>query len=204
MKKTLIVLILLLAVHAGAATTITGGSLGNDSQTADFIDNIDFTGGSAGFNTTTGGSFGNDKFTGDSIGNDTFTGGSLGNDSNTAGNIMLGGNGGLTPGSSNLNMGSSNAGVSKISFEGILNWVISIMNKLVYVIIALALVAFLYGILKLAFIDGTKPEAREQARKFMFWGIISLFVMVSTWGLVRVLQYTFFGNGNLIAPQFKK
>ena len=69
--------------------------------------------------------------------------------------------------------------------------------------IAAALVLFLFGIVKLAFWDGQKPEAREQARKFMMWGIISLFVMVSVWGLVKILQLSFFGNGNLILPQLK-
>jgi Na+-driven multidrug efflux pump len=117
---------------------------------------------------------------------------------------MLGGNGGYTPGSSNLNtFSSSNSGVPKLSLVGIVSWLASLMNQLIYVIIGAALVAFLFGILKLSFFDGKKPEAREQARKFMFWGIVSLFVMVSVWGLVKILQSSFFNSGDLIVPRLK-
>ncbi|MBC7982134.1 hypothetical protein H7X65_03595, partial [Candidatus Parcubacteria bacterium] len=89
---------------------------------------------------------------------------------------------------------SSSDGVPKLSLMGIVMWLVGLMNQLVYVIIGASLVAFLYGILKLSFIDGHKPEAREQARKFMFWGIVSLFVMMSVWGLVRIFQFTLFGS----------
>jgi hypothetical protein len=130
-------------------------------------------------------------------------------------NIMLGGSDSNSAVGAGLNQGSNSelyqlpkhtpggSGVPKLSLEGIVLWLVGIMNQLVYVIIGAALVMFLYGILKLSFVDGQKPEAREQARKFMFWGIVSLFVMVSVWGLVRIFQFTLFGSGNLIVPQLK-
>lgn len=93
--------------------------------------------------------------------------------------------------------------VPKLSIKGLIYWIVGVLNQLVYVIIGVSLVVFLYGILKLSFIDGQKPEAREQSRKFMFWGIVSLFVMVSVWGLVNILQFTFFDKGGLIMPQLK-
>ena len=98
---------------------------------------------------------------------------------------------------------SSGDGVPKLSLMGIVSWLVALMNQLVYVIIGAALVSFLYGILKLSFIDGHKPEAREQARKFMFWGIVSLFVMMSVWGLVNIFKFTLFGPGDLIIPRLK-
>lgn len=130
-------------------------------------------------------------------------------------NIMLGGADSNSAVGAGLNQGSNSelyrtpaytprsSGVPKLSLEGVVLWLVGIMNQLVYVIIGAALVMFLYGILKLSFVDGQKPEAREQARKFMFWGIVSLFVMVSVWGLVRIFQFTLFGSGNLIVPQLK-
>lgn len=98
---------------------------------------------------------------------------------------------------------TTNTSVTKLSLSGIVAYVAGIMNQLVTIIVGAALVMFLYGILKLSFVDGQKPESREQSRKFMMWGILSLFVMVSVWGLVKILQYTLFGNGNLILPQLK-
>jgi hypothetical protein len=107
-------------------------------------------------------------------------------------------NTGTNPG--NLN---NTSGVSKLSLEGVVAYLARIMNSLVYVIVGAALVMFLYGILKLSFIDGQKPESREQSRKFMMWGIVSLFVMVSVWGLVKILQATVFGGSPLLYPQLK-
>ncbi len=98
---------------------------------------------------------------------------------------------------------SSNSSVPKVSLAGLVAWLAGIMNQLIYLILGASLVVFLYGIFKLAFVDGLKPESREQARKFMFWGIVSLFVMVSVWGLVNILKVSLFGNGPLIIPQFK-
>ncbi len=107
---------------------------------------------------------------------------------------------------SNLNknpFSSGSEGVPKLSLLGIVYWLAGLMNQLVYLIIGASLVCFLYGIFKLSFVDGQKPEAREQARKFMFWGIVSLFVMMSVWGLVNILKLSLFGPGDLIIPRLK-
>jgi hypothetical protein len=56
-------------------------------------------------------------------------------------------------------------------------------------IMAMALLAFLWGVLQ--FIrKGNEPAEREQGRQFMLWGIIGLAVMASVWGLVRILTNT--------------
>lgn len=107
------------------------------------------------------------------------------------------------PVDTNANKSAFGKSTPKLSLTAIVNWLLGIVGRLIYLIIALALVSFLYGILKLSFIDGHKPEAREQARKFMFWGIVSLFVMVSVWGLVSIFKVTLFGNGPLIIPELK-
>jgi hypothetical protein len=74
-------------------------------------------------------------------------------------------------------------------------WVSLLMPTL----IAIALVLFLWGVLRYLFSkDGvTKKEARD----FMMWGIVALFVMVSVWGLVKVIQTIIFGdNANVTSP----
>ena len=37
-------------------------------------------------------------------------------------------------------------------------------------------------------------EGRKEGRNIMIWGIIALFVIVSVWGLVQVLNNTFLGG----------
>jgi hypothetical protein len=70
------------------------------------------------------------------------------------------------------------------------NWV----RLLLPTLIALALVLFLWGVLRYLFSkDG---PSKKEARDFMMWGIVALFVMVSVWGLVKVLQDIIFGDNN--------
>ena len=56
-------------------------------------------------------------------------------------------------------------------------------------IMSLALVAFLFGILQMIR-KGDEPQAREQGRQFMIWGVVGLAVMASVWGLVRIITNT--------------
>ncbi len=68
---------------------------------------------------------------------------------------------------------------------GLLDQANQLINKLIPFIITLALLVFLWGILKYVF--STDEEARGQAKNYMIYGIIGLFVMVSVWGLVNIL-----------------
>jgi len=65
----------------------------------------------------------------------------------------------------------------------------NIIRPLVPLLISLALVIFIYGIVLLMFSEG--GEKKEEGKQYMFWGIIGIFVMVSVWGLVAILQRTF-------------
>jgi hypothetical protein len=57
-------------------------------------------------------------------------------------------------------------------------------------LVSLAVIFFLYGVFK--FISAEESEQiRSEGKEFMFWGIVGIFVMVSLWGLVGVLQNTF-------------
>lgn len=64
-----------------------------------------------------------------------------------------------------------------------------ILRPLVPLLIGLAVVVFIYGVLVLIFSEG--GDKKEDGKKYMFWGIIGIFVMVSVWGLVAILQSTF-------------
>lgn len=60
-----------------------------------------------------------------------------------------------------------------------------ILNMLIPVLIAAALVVFFWGLVMYIW-SGGKNSA--QGRKVMLAGLISLFVMVSVWGIVRLAQ----------------
>ncbi len=61
------------------------------------------------------------------------------------------------------------------------------INTLLPIVVALALLYFLWGLVKYVVSSG---DAREEAKGIMIWGIIALFVMVSVWGLVAFLGNT--------------
>lgn len=71
--------------------------------------------------------------------------------------------------------------------------IVTLLNTATGVLVAAALVAFLYGaaynMLKAGERGGTA------LRQFLVWGVIILFVMVSIWGILNVLQQTLFGSG---------
>ena len=75
-----------------------------------------------------------------------------------------------------------------------LGQVTDIANRLVgrvfYLIMALATIAFLWGIVKYLF-GGDDKKQREESKKFMLWGIVGLTVMVSVWSLVAILANIF-------------
>lgn len=68
-------------------------------------------------------------------------------------------------------------------FQGILDLVVPIL-------IGVAVVVFLWGVVKFIANAGDE-EARKEARGTMIWGIIGIVVMVSIWGLVAFVQRAF-------------
>ncbi|HVV39319.1 MAG TPA: hypothetical protein VHD31_03285 [Candidatus Paceibacterota bacterium] len=82
---------------------------------------------------------------------------------------------------------------SLITFAG------GILNSLIPLFIALALVAFFWGLVKYVISGG---EDHTQGRNIMIAGLVALFVMVSVWGIIRLAQNTLgiSGGGALPAP----
>lgn len=72
-----------------------------------------------------------------------------------------------------------------------------INNTLIPLMVSIALLLFFFGIVRYFFSQGS--IAKEEARKFLFWGIIALFVMTAVWGIIGLLT-NFIGIGTVI-PQ---
>jgi hypothetical protein len=54
------------------------------------------------------------------------------------------------------------------------------------IVMALALLAFFWGLVKFIFAAGDEG-AKDEGKRIMIWGLVALFVMVSVWGLVRFI-----------------
>lgn len=66
----------------------------------------------------------------------------------------------------------------------------NVLNPLVGIIMALTLIYFLVGVVKYMQNVGDETK-RKEGVSMMTYGVIALFVMVSVWGLVKVLQNSF-------------
>jgi succinate dehydrogenase/fumarate reductase cytochrome b subunit len=77
-----------------------------------------------------------------------------------------------------------------------------IINLVIPIVITLALLLFLWGLVKFMTAAGDET-AQQSGKKLMIWGIVILFVMVTVWGLVALLNsLTGIGQGGTgVAPQ---
>lgn len=85
-------------------------------------------------------------------------------------------------------------------FGSLVGLFVSMIKTLVPLIVGLTLLYFIWGIFQL--VRSNSEDARKEAIGMITYGIVSLAVMVSVWGLVSILTSTFFG-GTLIIPQLR-
>ncbi|MBU4224090.1 hypothetical protein KJ934_02620 [Patescibacteria group bacterium] len=71
--------------------------------------------------------------------------------------------------------------------DALLNKIIqSIANPAIKLMLAIAVMVFLYGVVE--FILGAdNEEKRNVGRQHIIWGLIGLFIMVSVFGIMRIL-----------------
>lgn len=62
-------------------------------------------------------------------------------------------------------------------------------NSIIPLIFTLAVAFFIYGVVQFMLNDSNE-EKREKGKQYMVWGIIALTVMVSVWGLVKIVGDT--------------
>ncbi len=74
--------------------------------------------------------------------------------------------------------------------QGILRTIMNLLNTLVPIIMALAIIYFLWELVSYLSKQGDEGERKEHRQKMIF-AIITLAVMVGVWGLVRVVLNTF-------------
>ena len=64
-----------------------------------------------------------------------------------------------------------------------------LIGSITKILIALALAFFIYGVVK--FITSKDADNKSAAKQVLVTGVIGLFLAVSVWGLVGVIQQTF-------------
>ena len=103
------------------------------------------------------------------------------------------------------------AGLPLVSFAQSLNLspiasllgaIASIIGALVPILVSLGLAVFLWGLVRYLWGAGGKAKI-DDAKKLMKWGLITLFIMVSVWGIIDLMQSALGINKNATgkAPQ---
>jgi hypothetical protein len=70
--------------------------------------------------------------------------------------------------------------------------IISVINDIfVPLVFALAFASFIFGVFKYFFLGADKPAEIEKGKTLIMYGLGGFFLMISVWGLVRLLTGTF-------------
>lgn len=73
---------------------------------------------------------------------------------------------------------------------------IGVINMLVGVLSALAIVVFFIGLVRYIQ-ESSDAHGHSEGRERIIWSIIALFILFSIWGILALLSVTFFGSSNL-------
>ncbi len=75
------------------------------------------------------------------------------------------------------------------SVYGIINQVNKVINAIIPFLVGLAVLVIIWGVFN--YISGAgDEEKRAQAKQFIIWGVVGVFIMLSVWGLVGILTNT--------------
>lgn len=81
------------------------------------------------------------------------------------------------------------AAASPGNFRDLVDFLVSIMNAAITVLITSAIAMYFFGAVK-HIVNHADSEDSWEMRKFLMMGVVVLFVMVSIWGILTLLQNT--------------
>ena len=88
------------------------------------------------------------------------------------------------------------------NLEGLLGWFHCMLVKaLIPLLMGVATFSFIYGVFKF-FLNPENVSKQADGKKYITWGLVGLFLMVSMWGIVGVFTNTFDIQSTI--PQIKE
>tara|TARA_B100000745_G_scaffold20507_1_gene14143 strand:+ start:18759 stop:19109 length:351 start_codon:yes stop_codon:yes gene_type:complete len=82
------------------------------------------------------------------------------------------------------------AAAEAVTLASTIGTISEIINSIIPIILALAVLYFFWGVAQYV-MNAEDKEKRGKAISTMIMGIIAIFVMVSIWGIIAILQETF-------------
>lgn len=65
-----------------------------------------------------------------------------------------------------------------------------IFDLIIPLLMAVAMAAFLWGIVKYIYAAGDE-EKRKDAKGIIIYGVLGMFILVAFWGIIQIVAYTF-------------
>jgi nitrate reductase gamma subunit len=87
------------------------------------------------------------------------------------------------------------------SYADLANKILEIVKNLTALGAALALFFFLLGIVRYL-THSDNASKRTESVQTITYGLVALFVLITVWGLVVLIQQSIFGSSSLVIPQF--
>lgn len=84
-------------------------------------------------------------------------------------------------------------GPQNCNLKALVYTIIFYIEQLIVVIFAASLLMFLWGVFKYTILSQGDEKQTAEAKNVIFYGIIGLFVMASVWGILKIIQNSFFG-----------
>ncbi len=84
------------------------------------------------------------------------------------------------------------------TLQDLANLIVQLLDSTTTVLIVAGIVVYFYGVSTNLF-KVSEGSGAQKLRSQLIWGIVILFVMVSIWGIINLLQNTLFG-GNSFNP----
>ena len=85
---------------------------------------------------------------------------------------------------------SQTEGIDKIGSAGA--WLVSLLEVVIGVLVSLAFLFFFYSVLKFISTNDTTRKAKSLGN--IAWGLVTIFILVSIWGIIAIPQSALFGN----------
>jgi len=80
---------------------------------------------------------------------------------------------------------------SGANFGHVMNYLTCLITKsFIPLVFSLAVLLFVWGVVQYV-VSGASEEQKEKGKQYMLWGIIALTVMVSVWGIAKIIGTTF-------------
>ena len=81
------------------------------------------------------------------------------------------------------------------NFKEFVGQIIGFLNLATIALVSLAVAGFFWSVVRNLWGYGQgNTEEKEKLQKSLFWGVIIIFVMVSLWGIIAILQQTLRGG----------